>query len=71
MCVPARLPRFVLGAAGRSIDQLLAQLRKEPANEEECAAKFMLYDACRQVWQGNGMKRPCLAGIGLRYFNLR
>eukprot|EP00435_Cladocopium_sp_Y103_P056444 s699_g19.t1 len=31
--------------AGRSIDDLLSQLRKEPANEEECAAKFMLYDA--------------------------
>eukprot|EP00490_Sorites_sp_Unknown_P000915 CAMPEP_0114663230 /NCGR_PEP_ID=MMETSP0191-20121206/26499_1 /TAXON_ID=126664 /ORGANISM="Sorites sp." /LENGTH=300 /DNA_ID=CAMNT_0001901963 /DNA_START=99 /DNA_END=1003 /DNA_ORIENTATION=+ len=32
-------------AAGRSsVDELLAQLRKEPANEEECAAKFMLYE---------------------------
>jgi len=29
---------------GRSIDELLSQLRKEPANEEECAAKFMLYE---------------------------
>ena len=32
-------------APGRSIDELLSQLRKEPANEEECAAKFLLYEA--------------------------
>lgn len=32
----------------RSIDEILAQLRKEPANEDECAAKFMLYDARRR-----------------------
>ena len=37
--------------AGRSIDELLAQLRVEPANEEECAAKFMLY-APRQLFSG-------------------
>jgi len=29
---------------GQSIEELLAQLRTEPANEEECAAKFMLYE---------------------------
>lgn len=42
-------------SAGRSIDQLLAQLRKEPANEEECAAKFMLYEGyAREVEEMRG-----------------
>ena len=31
-------------SGGQSIEELLAQLRTEPANEEECAAKFMLYE---------------------------
>ena len=31
------------GAKARSIDEILAQLRKEPKDEDECAAKFMLY----------------------------
>uniref|UniRef100_A0A7S4QIE7 RING-type domain-containing protein n=1 Tax=Alexandrium monilatum TaxID=311494 RepID=A0A7S4QIE7_9DINO len=29
---------------GGAVEGLLAQLRKEPANEEECAAKFQLYE---------------------------
>lgn len=32
------------GGGGQSIEELLAQLRTEPADEEECAAKFMLYE---------------------------
>jgi len=41
---------------GRSIDELLSQLRKEPANEEECAAKFMLYEGyAREVEEAMGI----------------
>ena len=42
---------------GRSIDELLSQLRKEPANEEECAAKFMLYEGyAREVEEASTKK---------------
>ena len=42
---PGTTGGYLPTAPGRSIDELLSQFRKEPANEEECAAKFMLYDA--------------------------
>ena len=44
-CLARTTRGYLPTAPGRSIDELLSQLRKEPANEEECAAKFMLYDA--------------------------
>eukprot|EP00438_Fugacium_kawagutii_P019603 Skav232776 [mRNA] locus=scaffold614:127775:130339:- [translate_table: standard] len=38
------------GRRGRSsVDELLAQLRQEPTNEDECAAKFMLYVARQTI----------------------
>jgi len=33
------------GSGGGTVEALLAQLRTEPADEAECAAKFMLYEA--------------------------
>ena len=36
------------------MDELLAQLRTEPADETECAAKFMLYAACS--FEGSGLE---------------